>query len=197
MTVAALYVMANGVYSGFPDIECWGEDRDARKYDGPFPVIAHPPCASWGRMAERAFGKVFNRNIGDDKGCFEAALASVRKWGGVLEHPEDSRAFYRFGLEIPPRSGGWVSSVDAHSNVTGWVCRVEQGHYGHRTRKATWLYACWCDLPSLRWGRSCPVGYEPRARRGEAYTKLSRRQRAATPPEFAELLLSIARTAKP
>jgi hypothetical protein len=23
----------------------------------------------------------------------------------------------------------------------GWVCQVEQGHYGHLSRKATWLYA--------------------------------------------------------
>jgi len=32
---------------------------------------------------------------------------------------------------------------------------VEQGHYGHRARKATWLYASGVPhLPLLRWGSS-------------------------------------------
>lgn len=37
----------------------------------------------------------------------------------------------------------------------GYTCCVEQGHYGHRARKATWLYACGLEsLPSLKWGPS-------------------------------------------
>ncbi len=36
----------------------------------------------------------------------------------------------------------------------GWTCQVEQGHYGHRARKATWLYAVGVALPSLLWGPS-------------------------------------------
>lgn len=37
----------------------------------------------------------------------------------------------------------------------GWTCCVEQGHYGHRARKASWLYAVGVrPLPSLAWGES-------------------------------------------
>lgn len=40
----------------------------------------------------------------------------------------------------------------------GWTCQVEQGHYGHRARKATWLYAVGVDLPTLKWGPSVATG---------------------------------------
>jgi len=49
--VAALYVQANGCYKGLPDVDPWDEVRDARKYDGPYPVVAHPPCSRWCRLA--------------------------------------------------------------------------------------------------------------------------------------------------
>ena len=32
----------------------------------------------------------------------------------------------------PPRFGGWVNA----DWLGGWTCCVEQGHYGHRARKA-------------------------------------------------------------
>jgi hypothetical protein len=43
MTVAALFVETNGAYYGLPGVDPWDESRDARLYDGPFPVVAHPP----------------------------------------------------------------------------------------------------------------------------------------------------------
>ena len=46
MTVAALYVEKGGVYYGLPDVDPWDEERDARLYAGPWPVVAHPPRAS-------------------------------------------------------------------------------------------------------------------------------------------------------
>ena len=49
-TVAALYVEPQGVYVGVPGVDPWDEKRDARKYAGPHPVVAHPPCQRWGRF---------------------------------------------------------------------------------------------------------------------------------------------------
>ena len=93
--VAALYVQEVGAYSGLPFVDMWPESRDARKYCGPYPVVAHPPCQRWGALAAvnyKRWGGDHNRP-GNDGGCFAAALESVRRFGGVLEHPAKSRAF--------------------------------------------------------------------------------------------------------
>jgi hypothetical protein len=42
--IAALYVQSKGVYYNLPNVDPWDEARDAKKYNGPDPVIAHPPC---------------------------------------------------------------------------------------------------------------------------------------------------------
>lgn len=84
--VAALYVEAGGCYYGLPNVDCWDEARDARLYDGPWPVVAHPPCERWGKYwggSPTVIARTGQRKTkGDDGGCFEAALASVRQWGG-------------------------------------------------------------------------------------------------------------------
>lgn len=194
--IAALFVQPGGVYYGLPDVDPWGPPRDAREYDGPWPVVAHPPCERWGRYWNGGPSARVRRKLGDDDGCFAAALDAVRKWGGVLEHPEASHAWTAFGLNKPPRGGGWITA----DFEGGWTCCVEQGHYGHWARKATWLYAVGIELPKLEWARGKQrlpghlENYE-RARRTGIPQCLSKRQRAATPAPFRDLLLSIARTA--
>lgn len=107
--------------------------------------------------------------------------------------------------------GHWVAA----DFFGGWTCCVEQGKYGHRARKATWLYACGVtSLPSLEWGASRTdhrvdgCGFhtteervvklgdrEWLADRGIALERLSKRERASTPIAFRDLLLEIARGA--
>jgi hypothetical protein len=201
-TVAALYVQRGGVYYGVEGVDPWDEQRDARLYDGPHPVVAHPPCQRWGRYWGGGPSHNGKFLMGDDGGCFAAALASVRSWGGVLEHPEASHAWRRFGLTAPPRCGGWVNA----DFEGGWTCCVEQGHYGHPARKATWLYAIGVELPLLPWG-TCGVrgrmddGFHSteerrRAVKRGADERLTKGQRLTTPPAFRDLLLAMARTAR-
>lgn len=206
--IAALYVQRGGCYWGLPGVDAWDEERDARGYAGPWPVVAHPPCERWGRYwSGGPSWRGPRKRLGDDRGCFAAALAAVRRWGGVLEHPEASHAWRAFGLVAPPRSGGWVRA-DALDGHGGWTCCVEQGAYGHRARKATWLYACGVEPPELKWGRAPgdfvrldngvrSVEQRRRAVRTGACQRLSHRQRAATPLPFRDLLLNIARSAAP
>jgi hypothetical protein len=118
----------------------------------------------------------------------------------VLEHPADSHAWLAHGLPWPP-GNGWQCDITG-----GWCCQVEQGHYGHAARKATWLYAVGCELPDLIWGSSGqrldPVmverhGYEKARRVGIVAMVGGKRKteiRNATPPEFRDLLISIAST---
>ena len=132
--VAALYVQTGGAYYGLPDVDPWDEARDARLYEGPWPVVAHPPCARWCRLAGLVEAR-WGHKKGDDGGTFAAALAAVRRWGGVLEHPAYSDAWGAFDLPKPAR-GGWTSSLTS----PGWATEVSQSAYGHRARKRTWLY---------------------------------------------------------
>lgn len=199
--IAALFVLPDGPYASRPGVDPWPEERDARLYAGPYPVVAHPPCARWGRYWSGGPSAKNRRVLGDDAGCYASALASVRRWGGVLEHPEASHAWREFGLPRPPRAGGWVRGF-----CGGWSCCVEQGHYGHAARKATWLYLFGVDdPPSLRWGPA-PKGHlldeglhsaeeRKRAVRTGACQRLSKRQRALTPDDFASLLLAMAQEA--
>jgi hypothetical protein len=133
----------------------------------------------------------------------------------VLEHPEASHAWRTFGLIRPLRGGGWSVADDCG----GWTCCVEQGHYGHPARKATWLYVFVGNvyvetfanrmtdgmLPSLRWGRSAgrrlDEGFHSKAERDAAraagrrpIARLSKVENMTTPIGFRDLLLSMART---
>jgi hypothetical protein len=196
--VAALYVDASGCYSKLSDVDPWPDSRDARLYDGPHPVVAHPPCTRWCRLAGLVEAR-WGHKRGEDGGCFASALAAVRRWGGVLEHPAYSDAWKAFGISRPPRTGGWVRADD----VGGWTCHVEQGRYGHQAKKATWLYAYGTDLPELRWGSvpdgstTAPVSWcGNRVASGESRPRLSKRAASATPVEFRDALVEIARSAR-
>ena len=80
--VAALYIEADGCYMDLDGVDAWPIERDARTYSGPHAVVAHPPCQQWGRFWHGSPRKPHQFKLGDDGGCFAAALASVRKWGG-------------------------------------------------------------------------------------------------------------------
>lgn len=76
--IAALFVEEGGAYYGLPDVDLWPESRDARSYHGPHPVVAHPPCSRWCRLAGLVEARWGHRR-GEDGGCFAAALGAVRK----------------------------------------------------------------------------------------------------------------------
>lgn len=229
--IAALFIEPDGIYAKSLGIDAWCELRDARLYAGPYPVVAHPPCQRWGRFWHGSTRKPHQYELGADGGCFAAALDALAAFGGVLEHPCDSHAWKHFGLTPPPRHRGWIwtrppikfaiATADdgAVTKVPNgrqggewWTCYVEQGHYGHMSRKPTWLLTqglTLSQLPQLNWTRGeqrlhptalARYGYE-KARRigmtamvgGKDKTKI----RNATPAEFRDVLISIARSAAP
>jgi hypothetical protein len=190
--IAALYVQTGGEYFGRPDVDPWDEPRDARLYQGPYPVVAHPPCQLWGPMANVNFarwGGEHNRP-GNDGGCFAAALADVLEFGGVLEHPAMTRAWAAHGITKP--SGiGWTRCTD------GWVCEVWQSAYGHRANKATWLFYVGNQAPlELRWERPIgthQIGFQDKRGKERNKPTLPKREANATPSAFAEALIELAR----
>ena len=117
--------------------------------------------------------------IGADDGCFKSALESLRRCGGVLEHPAYSIAWKHFGL-VRPRHGEWTQCSENE-----WCCQLSQAAYGHRARKLTWLiYVGNTKPPELDWSRpaySTNVANMP--------TKEAKR----TPVKFREELIRLAR----
>jgi hypothetical protein len=190
--IAALFVMPDGAYAGLEGVEVWDEERDARTYAGPWPVVAHPPCDRW-NMLSAVNAKRWGYRINDDDGCFVAALAAVRRWGGVLEHPAETRAF-KFHNIPEPRAGGWQLTIDGD-----WVTEVNQAAYGHRARKRTWLLYRGDSLPPpLDWRDvhgTHRVGFGFPADTDKPLPRIKQREALATPEPFRALLISIARSA--
>jgi hypothetical protein len=198
-TVAALFVDPVGPYSRMPGVECWDAARDATLYAGPHPVVAHPPCARWCKMAKQIERKHGYR-VGDDGGLFAAALAAVRRWGGVLEHPAWSLAWPAYGLTDPPATG-WARTL--HDGE--WVCEIAQSAYGCLAKKPTWLLLVGAEPPrDTNWAK--PRGTKKLTHFAQRHTgdfndtdrghesRMSAKETHLTPPAFAEFLVRIARS---
>lgn len=176
-TVAALYVDPRGVYPKMPGVECWDEQRDARNYAGPHPVVAHPPCGPWSRL--RFFCRHQPRDLAP------IAVEQVRRWGGVLEHPQASLLWKHCDLPLP---GGLPDYVG------GWSVEIDQVSYGHRARKSTWLYVVGIGPSSVRFARGgTPTHCMNSRNRHSPLIELSAAGRRRTPPLFAEFLVELAR----
>lgn len=188
--VAALYPRIEGV-------DCWDETRDARKYAGPYPVVAHPACGPWGRLRH-----LYKGGEGDHELAFHAIL-QVRKFGGVLEHPQGSKIFCE---GILPKPG------NPPDECGGYSIEVTQVEWGHVARKRTWLYLVGVPREALE---TPPLlGAQPthwigggrkhkRDERGGSggvippgIKACSPLQRRLTPPLFAEYLVRLARAAR-
>lgn len=186
--VAALYIDPRGPYPKIACVDCWDLRRDATKYDGPWPVVAHPPCGPWGAL--RHLYK------GGERALALVAVDQVRRWGGVLEHPAHSRLFDHCSL---PRPG---ELPDEFGGVTVAVSQVD---FGHVARKPTWLYLVGVRVPRLalppareptHWvggsrGRGRERGHIP-----DGLKACSAEQRRRTPLGFAEWLVELARTVR-
>lgn len=146
--VNVLFAHRRSVYWDLP-VEVFDERRDARSHragEGG-PIIAHPPCRLWCRL--RALSKAPEA----ERSLAFFALERVRMHGGVLEHPAHSLFWRAAGLPRPSRAHG-------QDEWGGWTLPVLQCWWGHRARKATWLYIVGCDpsqVPEVPFGAFEPT----------------------------------------
>ena len=190
--IAALFVETEGAYFNLPNVDPWGTTRDARKYAGPHPVVCHPPCQLWGRFARvnyARWGGIHNLP-GNDGGNFMLALASVREWGGVLEHPAFTDAWHTYSL-TKPTGIGW-----RQCSKSEWTCEVWQSAYGHRANKRTWLYYVGKTPPfDLDWSRpkgTHQIGFHDQRGKDRNKPTISGKAASATPPAFRDVLIRLA-----
>lgn len=138
MKVSALFVRRDSPYKTMPDVDCWDADRDALRFNGTNPVIAHPPCRAWGVLSHMA-----NPRPGE-KECAIWAVEVVRRNGGVLEHPHGSKLWKYKSL---PQAGSFLPD-----EFGGFTVEIDQYWFGHVANKPTKLYICGCrecDLPPI------------------------------------------------
>lgn len=124
MNIAVLFARNNSIYKRLPGCDVYDIARDARTWPGGTSVVAHPPCRAWGRL------RTFARPRVDEKSLALFAVDSVRRFGGVLEHPAHSTLWDAAGLPLPGQ----------RDSAGGFTYPINQNWFGHRATKATWLY---------------------------------------------------------
>jgi hypothetical protein len=188
MPVAVLYARADSIYKKIPGCDVWDMDRDARKFSGGMPIVAHPPCRAWGQLAH------FAKPRPDEKELARSAVRLIREWGGVLEHPSRSKLWPDQGLPEP-------GSRDVFG---GFTVTFPQFWFGHRAEKNTRFYVCGCspkDLPEVSFKLGECTHLIGAGSREAAKKKLgipvkpevSRYEREATPAALAVWLVQVAR----
>lgn len=184
--IAILFARGDSIYKTLPDCDVWDVERDARTWPGGCSCVCHPPCRAWGRL------KHFARPRPDEKDLARFAVAMVRKWGGVLEHPAASQLWTDQGL---PEVGGRDASG-------GFTIALPQFWFGHLANKATKLYVCGCEpkeLPEvpLILGEATRVISTSSGNRALGMPKykmgMSQANRERTPEKFARWLCDVAR----
>lgn len=179
-TVAVLFARADSNYKQIPGCDVWDAERNALNWPGGAPVIAHPPCRAWGRLRQ------FAKPRPDEKALALWAVEQVRRFGGVLEHPEGSTLWEAAGL--PP--------VGKKDEFGGWTLGIHQHEFGHRAEKATLLYVVGC-LPACL--PAMPLRLDEAThciRPTKSYPRkpsVTKAEREHTPPALAEWLVELAR----
>ena len=189
--VAVLFARADSVYKTIHGCDVFDIERNALTWPGGCQVVAHPPCRAWGKL------HYFAKPRPGEKELAFFAVDAVRTFGGVLEHPKDSKLWDAAGL---PRPG-------QRDDFGGWTLPISQHWWGHRATKMTWLYivgASMHDLPDMPMvlGEGTHVITQSRVK-GKDGTRLrkgmagwrpevTKAEREHTPPSLAVWLVELA-----
>ena len=150
-------------------VDLWDAKRNAFKFSGGLPVVAHPPCRLWASL--KGLAKSPDADLERELG--RHCVRMVIENGGVFEHPSDSDLFSEMGL---PAAG--------YANEKGFTLEYSQRMFGHPMRKPTWFF-----FSGIAYGQVLPVvpvlNFEPL----KQIEHLSAAQREATPPLLASWLL--------
>ena len=183
--VAVLFARADSHYKACAGVDVWDAGRDARKWPGGARVVAHPPCRAWGAL------RFVAKPRADEKDLARLAVAHVRRYGGVLEHPAASTLWKDCALAEP-------GTIDA---AGGRCITVNQWHWGHKASKPTRLYFVglrYDELPPQPRRADAPThcisqGHGVRLGHPRFLPRVTDAEREHTPPAFALWLVDFAR----
>lgn len=182
-SIAVLFARTDSHYKALPDCDVFDIERDARKWPGGMPVVAHPPCRAWGRLRRFAKPRKGERLLAT------WSVRQVRKWGGVLEHPASSRLWPKAGLPAPGQ----------RDKYGGWTLPIVQQWWGHRAEKKTLLYIVgiepW-ELPALPLVLGEASHVVQTRKRHDYRPHITKAEREHTPPLLACWLVEVAKRCK-
>lgn len=178
--VAVLFARQDSVYKTIPGCDVWDIERDARRWPGGDSIVAHPPCRAWGRLRN------FAKPRPDEKDLARWAVAQIRLWGGVLEHPSGSILWE--DQKLPPPSG----ATDQHG---GWTLAAPQKWWGHKAEKATWFYIVGCApsaIPAMQLVLGDALYVVQTSKRSDHRPHITKSEREHTPEALARWLVELA-----
>ena len=164
--IAALFVRRNTHYASL-GCDCYDINRDALTWSGGSPVVAHPPCRGWSKLSH------FSKHQPDELYLAEWSIHQARQWGGVVEHPYESRLWASVGC----------LAFGVRDEYGGILIPIYQSWWGHRAAKKTCIYVVGPvpDLPD----------YEPPSWLNKV-ENMGRAERERAPKEFAAWLVDLA-----
>ena len=173
--ISVLFCSGRSIYAHLPGCDVWTRARDAAKFTGLNPVIAHPPCRTWSKFL-RTQAKPLDFLAEQNLGRF--AVATAQKNGGIVEQPAGSFLWSACQL---PRPGD-------NSDPFCYTIQIEQSWFGMATRKKTWLLICGVPRAMLP---TVPFQFD---REPNSQVWQNSHQRSRTPTLLAEWLCQIARS---
>ena len=185
--ITVLFARRDSNYKTLPGVDVWDADRDALKWPGGTPIVAHPPCRGWGQL------RFLAKPTPGELALAPWAVVQVRKFGGVLEHPNRSILWPTAGLPEP-------RSVDKFG---GWTLPISQHWWGHKAEKLTRLYIVGCrhvdvpDMPFVLGESSHVIAQGNRKNKRRPRPEVTKVEREHTPILLAEWLVELARRCRP
>lgn len=178
--ISVLFARSDSIYKRIPDCDVWDLGRNALKWPGGNPLIAHPPCRLWGRLRGLA------NYVEGEKELALFAVDKIRIFGGVLEHPFASLLWKAASL---PRPGQF-------DQFGGWTLAAPQFWWGHKAYKATWFYIVGCSpekLPDIPFVLGTPRYVVGGSRAKNRRPAVSPAEREHTPIRLALWLVEVAK----
>ncbi|QTR51624.1 hypothetical protein [Candidatus Thiothrix anitrata] len=182
--VTVLFARPDSVYKNSQQpVDVWDAERNALNWQGGTPVVAHPPCRAWSQL------RYFAKPVAGEKELALWAVAQVRQYGGVLEHPARSQLWPVAGLPKP-------SEKDEYG---GWTYEAPQKWWGHRCEKPTRFYIVGCspaNMPEVPFVLGEATHVQTYSHRCRRRPQITRAEREHTPPRLAEWLITLASRCK-
>lgn len=152
-------------------VELWDKGKDAIKFMGGMPAVAHPPCRLWGKL--KGMTKLSTPEEKAERNLGRHCVRMVLENGGVVEHPAGSDLFADMALP----AGGYA-------NEKGFTLEFTQRIFGHSMLKPTWIF-----FAGIEYNQVLPIRPPLHFLPLKQIQHLSTAQREATPPELAKWLL--------